>query len=177
MTNSKVTSDARYFIVDLVMSILRLHMLIFSPTTSITFTKLRFRQSFWGAQHVKILIGSKAMTKNKKVFISFFYHFVKPKAENLCLMNCHFKNHFWSFFGQLHTLESGIDVGQGPIGPGKFVKKNKRRAWTKCANLCYKNPIKLENICRPWEKFQKGIPIRKWRDTFGRGFANFWDYI
>ena len=25
--------------------------------------------------------------------------------------------------------------------------------------------------------FVKGIPIRKWRDTFGRGFANFWDNI
>ena len=30
------------------------------------------------------------------------------------------------------TLESGIDVGQGiTIGPGKFVKKNKRRALNK----------------------------------------------
>ena len=64
------------------------------------------------------------------------------------------------------TLESGIDIGQGiSIGPGKFVKKNKRRAlnkhraWTKCANLCYKKPIKLENICRPWEKFQNLINV------------------
>ena len=24
---------------------------------------------------------------------------------------------------------------------------------------------------------RKGIPIRKWRDTFGRGFNNFWVYI
>ena len=30
---------------------------------------------------------------------------------------------------RVHTLESGIDVGQGIIlGPGKFVKKNKCRA-------------------------------------------------
>ena len=30
------------------------------------------------------------------------------------------------------TLESGIDVGQGIIvGPGNFVKKNKRRALNK----------------------------------------------
>ena len=30
------------------------------------------------------------------------------------------------------TLESGIDVGQGiNIGPGKFVKNNKRRALNK----------------------------------------------
>ena len=34
---------------------------------------------------------------------------------------------FWQ-----HTLESGIDVGQGiTVGPGKFVKKNKRRALNK----------------------------------------------
>ena len=33
---------------------------------------------------------------------------------------------------RMHTLESGIDVGQGiNIGPGKFVKKNKRRALNK----------------------------------------------
>ena len=30
------------------------------------------------------------------------------------------------------TLESGIDVGQGiSVGPGKFAKKNKRRALNK----------------------------------------------
>jgi hypothetical protein len=58
------------------------------------------------------------------------------------------------------TLESGIEVGQGiTIGPGKFVKENKHRARTKCANLCHKNPIKLENICTPWEKFQNLINI------------------
>ena len=64
------------------------------------------------------------------------------------------------------TLESRIDVGQGiTVGPGKFVKKNKyralnkRRTWTKFANLCYKNSIKLENICTPWEKFQKVINV------------------
>ena len=58
-------------------------------------------------------------------------------------------------FGEWITLESGIDVGQGiNVGPGKFAKKNKRRA-----NLCYKKPIKLENICRSWEKFQNLINV------------------
>ena len=34
--------------------------------------------------------------------------------------------------GEAYTLESGIDVGQGiTVGPGKFVKKNKRRALNK----------------------------------------------
>ena len=51
------------------------------------------------------------------------------------------------------------------VEPGKFVKKNKhralnkRRAQTKCAKLCYKEPIKLENICRPWKKFQNSINV------------------
>ena len=64
------------------------------------------------------------------------------------------------------TLESRIDVGQGiTVGPGKFVKNNKRRALnkrracTKCASLCYKKPIKFENICRTWEKFQNLISV------------------
>ena len=58
------------------------------------------------------------------------------------------------------TLESGIDVGQGiTIGPGKFVKKNKpralneHRAWKNVQIYVIKKSIKLENICRPWEKF------------------------
>jgi hypothetical protein len=64
------------------------------------------------------------------------------------------------------TLESGIDVRQGiTVGPGKFVKKNKRRAlnnrraWTNCENLCYKKKIKLENVCRPWEKIQNLLNV------------------
>ena len=66
----------------------------------------------------------------------------------------------------LLTLESGIDIWQEKtLGPGKFVKKNKRRALnkgrakTKCAKRCYKKPIKLENICRPWEKDQNLINV------------------
>ena len=43
-----------------------------------------------------------------------------------------FNKIFWSSFGSKHiwtTLASGIDVGQGiNVGPGKFGKKNKRRA-------------------------------------------------
>ena len=64
------------------------------------------------------------------------------------------------------TLESGIDVRQGiNVGHGKFVKKNKgralnkRKAWKKCAKLCYKKFIKLENICKPWNKFQNLINV------------------
>ena len=49
--------------------------------------------------------------------------------------------HYLESIQDLITLESGIDVEQGiNVGPGKFVKKNKRRAWRKCVKLCYKNP-------------------------------------
>ena len=44
-----------------------------------------------------------------------------PRNEVLCQL-------FWGI-----TLESVIDVGQGiAVGPGKFVKKNKRRDLNKC---------------------------------------------
>ena len=95
------------------MSLLQLFMVIFSPSKLISFTKLRFRRSFGGAQYVKILIGSKAMTKNTKGFIAVFYHFEKQKAENLCLINGHFRTIFWSFFGQLHSCLSKNRVSDG----------------------------------------------------------------
>ena len=39
---------------------------------------------------------------------------------------------FFEYYKKMHTLESEIDVGQGiNVGPGKFVKKNKRRALNK----------------------------------------------
>ena len=85
------------------------------------------------------------------------------------------KNFIWKLLQKIKTcsdtycsltLESGIVVGQGIyVGPGKLVLKNKhralnkRRAWTKCAKLCYEKTIKLENICRPWKKFQNFINI------------------
>ena len=109
-----VTSDGHYFIVDWVMSILRLFMVIFSPSKLISFTKLRFRLSFWVVQHAKILIGSKAMTKNTKGFISVFYHFVKQKAENLCLINGHFRTisgHFLANYTAVyHKTENQVVI-------------------------------------------------------------------
>ena len=67
----------------------------------------------------------------------------------------------WSAQIGIPTLESGIDVGQGiNVVPGTFVKKNKRRAlnkrraWTKCAKFCWKLPIILVNIQKPWKKNQ-----------------------
>ena len=50
-------------------------------------------------------------------------------------------------------------------GPGKFVKKNKcrafnkRRAGTKCTKIMLQKNIKLENISRPWKKFQNLINV------------------
>ena len=74
------------------------------------------------------------------------------------------------------TLESGIDIRQGTnVGPGKFVKKskhrafNKRKAGTKCAKICYKKHIKLENICRPWKKNPKFNKRRAFNTAVGPG--------
>ena len=40
----------------------------------------------------------------------------------------------------------------------------------KCANLCYKKPIKRENICRPWGKFQTLINVcRAFNKAVGPG--------
>ena len=39
----------------------------------------------------------------------------------------------------------------------------------KCANLCYKKPIKLENICRPWIKIPKFNKRRAFNKAVGPG--------
>ena len=47
------------------------------------------------------------------------------------------KFYFWG-----NTLESGIDVGQGiTVGPGKYVKKNKCRAFNKAVGPGKKSKI------------------------------------
>ena len=60
--------------------ILRQFQVIFSTTTLIFFTKLKFRPSFWGAEQVCILIGSWIMTQNANISISGFYRFCKKKS-------------------------------------------------------------------------------------------------
>ena len=45
---------------------------LFLPTTCISFTKLKFRQSFWGAEQVYNFIGLKVMTQNVSIFVSLF---------------------------------------------------------------------------------------------------------
>ena len=73
---------------------------------------------------------------------------------------------------QANTRESGIDVGQRiTIGCGKFIKKNKhralnkRRAWTKCANLCYKSTPYLQIL----EKIPKFYKCRAFNMVVGLG--------
>ena len=90
-----LTSDARYFIVDLVVGILQQFLVIFWLIALIYFTKLRFRWSFWGALHVKILIGSKGMTENTNFFISVFLPFWKTKSWKVISQKKPFKDHFW----------------------------------------------------------------------------------
>ena len=48
--------------------ILRQFLVIFSTTTSISFTKLKIRRSFWVAKQVLIIIGSKVMTQQSNQF-------------------------------------------------------------------------------------------------------------
>ena len=58
-------------------------------------------------------------------------------VSNICTVEYKFNTkHFTLLF---ITLESGIDVGQViDVGPGKFVKKNKRRALD---TVQWKNPL------------------------------------
>ena len=51
-------------------SILWPYLVGFLPITLISFTKLRFRRSFWGDEQVWILVGSKVMTQSANIFIS-----------------------------------------------------------------------------------------------------------
>ena len=51
------------------MAILWQFLAIFSPSICSSFTKLRFRRSFWGADWVCTSIGSKVMTKNANTYI------------------------------------------------------------------------------------------------------------
>ena len=44
---------------------------VFLPATFISFTKLRFRRPFWGAEQVWIFYGSKAMTQNANTYFHF----------------------------------------------------------------------------------------------------------
>ena len=73
----------------------------FTTISSHFFTKMRLRQSFWGAEQVWILIGLKVMTQMKKhtkiakntIQIRFFLQNHKKKGNgNICLL-CH---NFWA---------------------------------------------------------------------------------
>jgi hypothetical protein len=64
---------------------------IFLPTTMLSFTKLKFRRSYWGAEQVYILIGSKVIYDKKHKYFPFvFFQFCKKKLV-VCVM-------FYPFF-------------------------------------------------------------------------------
>ena len=71
-------------------TILQHFLVIFWQTTLVSFTKLRFLWTFWGAKRVLILIGSKLQDKTKLFFVSVFFNFVRKKRENFWLINGHF---------------------------------------------------------------------------------------
>ena len=121
--------------------------LFISPKRKITVLEMSLKSS-------KSSIMSKLdhqMSKFKKKFFGFFkknfFHdlFISPKRKNT-ILEMSLKSSIMSkldhqmsiilieFAGPKlqPTLQSGIDVGQGiNVGPGKFGKKNKRRALNK----------------------------------------------
>jgi hypothetical protein len=92
------------------MAILQVFPAIFSPTTLIAFTKLRFWRSFWRAQHVKILIGSKAMTQITIFVLSFYFQFCKKKIGNIQLKNGYIMTNFGHCFGKYINIFKKIEI-------------------------------------------------------------------
>ena len=70
----------------------------FDNNLYIYMTKLRFRQSFWGAERVWISIGSKVMTQNANISVSRFLWFCKKYL--ICVMFFAFL-HVFSFVSKL----------------------------------------------------------------------------
>ena len=82
-------------------TILQHFLVIFWQTTLVSFTKLRFLWTFWGAKRVLILIGSKLQDKTKLFFVSVFFNFVRKKKRKFLTHKWSFYDHFWPFFCQL----------------------------------------------------------------------------
>ena len=69
------------------MAIFRPFVAIVLPTTWISFTKLKFRRSFWGAEWFYILIGSKVIYDKKHKYLSPFpFLSILEKKLVICLM-------------------------------------------------------------------------------------------
>ena len=100
-------------------------LVIILPTVLLSFTKLRFRWSFWCALQVKILISSKVMTQNvpwgwarswlnQRLIIKF----TSDKWP--------FYDHFWPFLCQLYE-----NISQNWGSDGHFEALNKSESWHK----------------------------------------------
>ena len=76
------------------MAVLEPFLAIFWLPVCLSFTKLRFRRSFWCAEWVKIPIGSKVMAKNANVSISQTWLTYKKIASDKWPCN----DHTWPFF-------------------------------------------------------------------------------
>ena len=83
----------------MILAILRPFLVIFSQAKFISFTKLRFRWSFWCAEQVWILIGTKAAIWITNCFNNYVFQFWKKKnPENSSFKNGHFRPYviiFW----------------------------------------------------------------------------------
>ena len=72
---------------------------VFLPATFISFTKLRFRRPFWGAEQVWIFYGSKAMTQNANISIFVPLRFCKKTLICVVIFA------FWCVFVYIITFE------------------------------------------------------------------------
>ena len=73
-------------------AIFRPFLAIVLPNTWIFSTKLWFRLSFWGAEQVWILIGSKVMIQNAKTQMILFTKSQKTRNGNVCILY----HNFWT---------------------------------------------------------------------------------
>ena len=96
--------------------------------------KTKFRQSFWGAEQVCILIGSWIMTLNANISISGFYWFCRKTRENVAIKFFYcdriFSSFIMEFFLVLNFFFSKT-LNFGPITLNCGKKELHSRLWKK----------------------------------------------
>ena len=97
---------------------------------------------------------------SKRVFLSHhkkMRNWYKKSCDEMCY------EYFMFSKGHICTLNRPSEPKMHKLHKNKSLNQTNLQyniyTWTKCANLCYKRPIKLENICSPWEKFQNLISV------------------
>ena len=121
-------------------SVFRPFLPIFMPATWPSFTKLKFRRSFWGAEQIYIFVGSKVMTQNANISLSIFFNFVK----NLW---CFFACFFFAFVSILGGSVNHIPTGEGKLSPP--INTGTPNVFHHPASLIIAEPIKIKSCAGP----------------------------